>query len=77
MTTDPIPVQEKYFYTRVIHIIGNVFSNKKGRFPVKKSRGQMYIMKIYEHNSNAILAKVLKSEGAAEKLAATTKLHMH
>ena len=41
------------------------FSYLTGAFPHKSSRGNLYVMVMYDYNSNAILAKPIKHRQAA------------
>ena len=77
MKTDPIPVQDNYFYNKVIQLNGKVFIDQTGIFRVTSSRGHKYIMIIYDRDFKAILAGALKNKVAADYIAAITKTHMH
>ena len=58
------------FYAKIIDLTRKIYSDQTGRFPVQSSRGNKYIMVVYDHDSNVILTKALKSRSAAEHLAA-------
>jgi hypothetical protein len=58
-----------------IKITGQIFSDQTGRFPITPSRGNKYIMVVYDYNSNAILTESLTSHTEMELLRAYTKLH--
>ena len=53
-------VQQNEYYVKTIDLTGKIYSDQTGRFPVTSSKGSKYIMIIYNHNSNAILARLLK-----------------
>ena len=65
------------FYTKIIDLTGKIYSDQTGRFPVQSSRGNKYIMVVYDHDSNAILPKALKSRSAAEHLTAIQEVHQY
>lgn len=45
---------------KIIEVSGKVFSDQMGRFPVTLSKGNQYIMVMYNTDSNAILAEPIK-----------------
>ena len=45
-----------------------VYSNQIGPFPVISSKGNKYIRIIYDHDSNVIIARALKTKSAVEIL---------
>ena len=51
------------------------YGDLTGRFPYKSSRGNQYLLVIYDYDSNAILAEPLKSRSASEISKAWIKLH--
>lgn len=63
------------FYTKIIDLAGKIYSDQTGHFPVQSSRGNKHIIVEYNHDSNAILPKALKSRTASEHLAATKEAH--
>ena len=64
-------------FTKTITITGKISTDQTGRFPVTSSRGNKYIMILFNHDSNAILAEPLKLRSDAELVSATTKLHLY
>jgi hypothetical protein len=64
-----------WVYMQPIEVTGKIFSNQTGRFPLTSSRGNKYIMIVYDYDSNAILAEPLKSRSENELLRAYTKIH--
>ena len=59
MTTEPKPIKENNFYTKVIQKNGKLFRNQTGSFLVTSSRGYKFIMLMimYDHDTNIILAE--------------------
>ena len=64
-----------YFIMTPIASTGNTFSDQTGRFPVTLSKGNTYIMIMYDYDSNNILGEALKSRTGDEILRAFTKRH--
>ena len=54
---------------------GKIYTDQTGRFPQQSSRGNNYIMILYDYDSNAILAEPIKNRSQTELLRAYTKLH--
>ena len=51
------------------------YGDLTGRFPHKSSRGNQYLLVIYDYDSNAILAEPLKTRSAGEITNASIKKH--
>ena len=51
------------------------YSDQTGKFPVQSLRGYLYVMVLYDYDSNAILSKPLKTRRASELTSAWTALH--
>lgn len=51
------------------------YSDQTGRFPHQSSRGNEYIMVMYDHDANAILAEALKNRQAKTLVDAWERLH--
>jgi hypothetical protein len=49
---------------------GQIYTDQTGRFPVISSKGNKYIMILYDYESNAILAQPIKDRTAPELLKA-------
>jgi hypothetical protein len=49
---------------------GQKYMDQTGRFPVVSSKGNKYIMVLYDYDSNAILEKPIKNSTAPELLKA-------
>jgi hypothetical protein len=54
---------------------GMISTDQTGRFPVKSLKGKLYIMVLYNYDSNAILATTMKSRKAPDLVAAYNELH--
>ena len=77
-TADEDPkVRTNWVYMKPIQMTGQIYSDQTGRFPVTSSRGNKYIMIVYDYDSNAILSEPLKSRTENELLRAYTKLHTY
>ena len=74
MTTPEVRHHELFIKT--VELSGNIYSDQTGRFPLTSSKGNKYVMVVYDHDSNAILAEPLKSRSAEHLLAATAKIHI-
>jgi len=61
-------VRQNEYYIKTIDLTGKIYSDQTGRFPVISSKGNKYIMIIYDHDSNAILARPLKTKSGIEQL---------
>ena len=46
--------------------LGKIYTDQTGRFPVTSSQGNVYILILYSYNTNAIIAKAIKSRTAAD-----------
>lgn len=57
-----------------IETTGKIYTDQTGRFPVKSSRGNQYILVAYDYDSNAILTEPLKNRQGKEILRAYTKI---
>jgi hypothetical protein len=54
---------------------GQIYTDQMGRFAFQSSRRYKYIMILYDHDSNAILAEPMKSRSDHEMIRAYEKLH--
>ena len=82
MTTPSSPSQEpavrtNFVYTKVVEVTGKIFTDQTGRFPVTSSKGNQYIMVLYDFDSNAILAEPMKNRSEREMVQVYTKLHTY
>jgi hypothetical protein len=62
-------IKTQYVYASTIDA-GQIYTDQTGRFPVVSSRGNKYIMVLYDYDSNAILATPIKDRTAPELLKA-------
>jgi hypothetical protein len=62
-------------YVKAIEATGQIYTNQTGRFPTTSSRGNKYVMFLYDYDSNTILAEPLKSKSEGEMILAYTTLH--
>jgi hypothetical protein len=70
--TEPNPDQglkTQCVYAATINA-GQIYTDQTGRFPVVSSKGNKYIMVLYDYDSYAILAKPIKNRTAPELLKA-------
>ena len=54
---------------------GKTFSDQTGHFPITSSKGNKYIMIMYDYDSNNILGEVIKSRTGDELLRAFKVMH--
>ena len=59
MTTSKVRHHELFIKT--VELSGKIYSDQTGRFHLTSSKGNKYFMVLYDHDSNVILAKPLKS----------------
>ena len=62
---------------KTIDLTGKICSDQTGRFPVTLSKDSKYIMIIYDHDSNAILARPLKTKSDLEQLQNIKEIHSY
>jgi hypothetical protein len=62
-------IKTQYIYAATIDA-GQIYADQKGRFPIISSKGNTYIMVLYDYDSNAILGKPIKDGTAPELLKA-------
>ena len=82
MTNLLLPLQEPGFrtqmaYLQTVKFTGKVSTDQTGRFPVTSSRGSKYLMVLYDHDSNVILAEPLISSSERKLVRATRVLHSY
>ena len=76
--TTPSPsdeVQSNVVSMKMVEIKGKMFSDQTGRFSITSSKGNKYIMVMYDNDSNAILAEAIKNRSQQEIVRAQKKLH--
>jgi hypothetical protein len=62
-------IKTQYVYAATIYA-GQIYTDQTGRFPVVSSKGNKYIMILYDYDSNTILAQPIKDRTAPELLKA-------
>jgi hypothetical protein len=62
-------IKTQYIYAATIDA-GQIYTDQTGRYPIVSSKGNKYIMVLYEYDRNAILAKPIKDRTAPELLKA-------
>jgi hypothetical protein len=62
-------IKTQYVYAAAIDA-GQIYTDQTGRFPVVSSKGNKYIMILYDYDSNAILEQPIKDRTAPELLRA-------
>ena len=69
-TTEEAPSKARVneFYLKTIDLTSKLYSDQTGRFPVILSRGNKYVMIVYDHDSNTILVRPLKTKSAQKQL---------
>jgi hypothetical protein len=72
-----VTVRTHFVYAKVIEITGQIYSDQTGRFPVTSSKGNKYIMIVYDYDSRAILAEPIKNRSERELLRAYSRMHQH
>ena len=80
MTTPPLPSQEpkvrtQMAYLQTIYFTGKVSTDQTGHFPNTSSLRSKYLMVLYDHDSNAILAEPLTSRNKPKLIRSTRILH--
>jgi hypothetical protein len=62
-------IKTQFVYAAAIDA-GQIYTDQTGRFPVVSSKGNKYILILYDYDSNAILAQPIKDRTAPELLKA-------
>jgi hypothetical protein len=62
-------IKTQYVYAAAIDA-GQIYTDQTGRLPVVSSKGNKYIMILYDYDSNAIMAQSIKDRTAPELLRA-------
>ena len=60
------PARSHQVSVEKIKLTGKVSTDQTGRFPVTSIHGSKYLMVLYDHDSNAIIPKPIKSQSEAE-----------
>jgi hypothetical protein len=72
---DNLPQHTHKVYTTITDINGKIYTDLTGRFPTTSSKGNKYILVLYEYDGNAILAEPMKTKADAEAVRAYTVLY--
>ena len=64
-------------FLKSIEVTGKISTDQTGSFPVTSSRNSKYLMVLYDHDSNAIIAEPLKSHSEHKLIRAYSALHTH
>ena len=59
------PAQSHQVFVETVKLIAKVSTDQTGRFPVTSSRGSKYLMVLYDHETNTISPKPIKSRSEA------------
>jgi hypothetical protein len=62
-------IKTQFIYDATI-VAGQIYTDQTGRFTIVSSRGNKYIMILYDYDRNAILAQLIKDRTASELLKA-------
>ena len=72
-----LAVQKNFVYTKVVEVTGKFFTDQTGRFPVTSSKGNQYIMVLYDYDSSAILAEPTKNRSESGLVRVYTRMHTY
>jgi hypothetical protein len=62
-------------FASIMETIGQIYSDQTGRFPLPSSNGNKYLLIVYDHDSNAILAEPLRTRTSASIVHAYETIH--
>jgi hypothetical protein len=71
----PPAVRTHAIYVSSQPVTGKIYSDAAGRFGVPSSKGNEYLLIVYDYDSNYIFAEPMKSRTGAEHLAAYKRVH--
>ena len=77
LTSQEPSVRTQIAYLQTVEFTGKVITDQTGCFPVTSSRGSKYLMVLYDHDSNDILAEPLTSRSKREIIRATRVLNSY
>ena len=78
MTTEPhiAPVREIIIISfQMLELSDKVFTDQTGKFSITSSKGIKYVMVLFAHDINAILAEPMKNRSQEEIIRVTTKMY--
>ena len=64
---EPGNIQSNFVFATVEQK-GKIYTDQTGQFPVMSSKGNQYILILYEYDTNAILTEALQNHSATEML---------
>ena len=70
-------VKTHQVFAAAIEITGQISTDLTGRFPVTSSRGNKYLLVLYDYDSNSILTEAMKNRSDTKHLQAYNKLHQY
>jgi hypothetical protein len=73
--TSPPAVRTHAIYVSSQPVTGKLYSDATGRFQIPSSKGNHYLLIVYDFDSNYIFAEPMKSRTGAEHLAAYKRVH--
>jgi hypothetical protein len=73
--SDALNHRSHHVFAAVTDVTCQIDTDLTGQFPVTSSRGNKYILVLYDYNSSAILAEPMKNRSGNEHLRAYNKLH--
>lgn len=62
---------------KIIELSRKLCIDQTGRFLVTSSKGNKYVIVIYDHDSNVILARAIKTKSALEQLEKIKEIHSY
>ena len=62
-------------FFKTVDLVGEIYTDQTGRFPVTSSKGNKYSLVAYHFDSNTIHAEPLKTRPGLDLTAAYQKLH--
>jgi hypothetical protein len=73
--TSPPAVRNHAIYVSSQPVTGKIYSDAAGRFPIPSSKGNHFLLIVYDFDSNYIFAEPMKSRTGAQHLAAYKRVH--
>jgi hypothetical protein len=71
------PERTHWVYAAIFEPTGQIHTDQTGRFPITSSKGNKYIMILYDYDSNAIIAAALRSRSEHDLVTAYRSLHQY
>jgi hypothetical protein len=71
------PERTHWVYAAIFQPTGQIHTDQTGRFPITSSKGNKYIMILYDYDSNAIIAAPLRSRSEHDLVTAYKSLHQY